>query len=309
MKCNKCGTVLNNNDQFCSNCGEKREVVNATTTDLQMKNNDVVNKANYVSQNQQKNGSNGVVIVIIFIIIATLIGGGIFLFAKWNDKDKNSEGDSNSNSTNKQSVVGYWITSDKEMIFAFEKTEMDGASDNPSVSVTVSNDDSYGFSLLGKGKISFASSCETKNSEIKCDDKVTPYQFQGNKLVLTIDSESYAFDRVTEEQFEKVSETVTNQIGNMSFDDNDDFSDDNDTISDYYDKRIIGNWSGSNGTNIKFTYDDGLYAQYGTTFASATMDTMKIEIYRGSIYQYSFSGDKLILIDTKTNTKETFTKR
>ena len=45
MKCNKCGTVLNNNDQFCSNCGEKREVVNATTTDLQMKNNDVVNKS------------------------------------------------------------------------------------------------------------------------------------------------------------------------------------------------------------------------------------------------------------------------
>lgn len=309
MKCNKCGTVSSNNAQFCSNCGEKMEVVNATTTNLQMKNNDVVNKANYVSQNQQKKGSNGIVIVIIFITIVALIGGGIFLFAKWNDKDKNSESGPNNNATNNQSVVGYWMTSDKEMIFAFEKVEMDATTEDSSVSVTVSNGDSYGFSLLGKGKLLFASSCETKDSKIKCDDTVIPYQFQGNQLVLTIDSTPYTFDRTTEEQLEKVSETLTKQMtGNMTFDDNDDFSDD-DTISDYYDKRIIGSWSGASGTNIKFTYDDGLYVQYGTTFASATMDTNKIEIYRGSTYQYSFSGDKLILIDTQTSAKEVFTKK
>ncbi len=309
MKCNKCGTVLNNNAQFCSNCGEKIEVVNTTTTDLQT-NNAVVNKQNYVSQNYQKKGSSGVVMVILFIVIVALIGGGIFLFTKWNDKDKNSESGSNNNATNKQSVVGYWMTSDKEMIFAFEKTEIDATTDDSSVSVTVYNDDSYGFSLLGKGKILFASSCETKDSKIKCDDTVIPYQFQGNQLVLTIDSTLYTFDRTTEEQLKKVSESLTKQItGDMSFDDDDDSFDEDDTISDYYDKRIIGSWSGSNGTNIKFTYDDGLYAQYGTTFASATMDTTKIEIYHGSTYQYSFSGDKLILTDTKTNTKETFTKK
>ena len=67
MYCTKCGNKLNNNDNFCNNCGEKRvELENVNV------NNNVVNK---------NNSSNGMKIASIILGSISIGGSLLFVFA------------------------------------------------------------------------------------------------------------------------------------------------------------------------------------------------------------------------------------
>ena len=67
MYCTKCGNKLNNNDNFCNNCGEKRvELENVNV------NNNNVNK---------NNSSNGMKIASIILGSISIVGSLMFIFA------------------------------------------------------------------------------------------------------------------------------------------------------------------------------------------------------------------------------------
>ena len=108
MQCKNCGNLLNPNDQFCSNCGEKVSEENTpqtiTSSELiqqekpennfnslnQHTNNKQQNNVNQIPDNQIKKNKN-ILIISIIIAVLTVLSIGIVVFNRSNYNTVNTK--------------------------------------------------------------------------------------------------------------------------------------------------------------------------------------------------------------------------